>query len=514
MSSDDRHRTARRRACRSIVAAAVALAELAAAAAAGGAPRAASPAPASFRLATFAADPGWLGSRNRRPGCVRRTFAFGWSPTAYASATPGELGGRVERTSTYRAYYAERLAQPATLDDRLSVSGTLRVPSPNGGGVLLGWFDEATSYDWRTPDFLGIRIDGSGTKASVDAEYGTRNTFTPTEPVEAGVVLDRKRRYDFELDYLPTAGLYGAGLIQLTLTPVGGTGATADYSLPPAHRADGATFDHFGLLNVQLDGRPMTVYVGNLVVSGVPVDLSTDPGWEASNTRLEKALDCVVHDRQDFGYSPTHFAGGDPGEIGGVVWRSARQPAWYADSTAPLGLQDALYAEGRIDPEGAAVDSDVFIGWFDDRSRLRAADGTPTNLVAADLGGPSAWGFRLFPVFHANGDDRGSLDGEAIPSAPLLSPKHHPWEWWLCYDPGPDAASDGLLTVGLVDPAGGTPMTRATITVPAAAKAEGAELDRFGIRTLERGGHDAVVYLDDLRYTVAPGDSGPADRCR
>jgi hypothetical protein len=42
---------------------------------------------------------------------------------------------------------------------------------------------------------------------------------------------------------------------------------------------------------------------------------------------------------------------------------------------------------------------------------------------------------------------------------------------------------------------------------------EGANLNRFGIRDLENGGHSQTFYLDDLRYTSGPGDSGPDDRC-
>jgi hypothetical protein len=42
---------------------------------------------------------------------------------------------------------------------------------------------------------------------------------------------------------------------------------------------------------------------------------------------------------------------------------------------------------------------------------------------------------------------------------------------------------------------------------------EGATLDRFGIRNLEKGGHSLTFYLDNLRYPSGPGDSGPDARC-
>jgi hypothetical protein len=61
--------------------------------------------------------------------------------------------------------------------------------------------------------------------------------------------------------------------------------------------------------------------------------------------------------------------------------------------------------------------------------------------------------------------------------------------------------------------AGQAPAMQAVIPVPAQAKAAGALFNRFGIRNLEQGGHDVIVYLDDLRYTVGPGDVGPVERC-
>ena len=171
-------------------------------------------APGSYRQSTFEVDPSWVASNNgpRRRSCVTRSFDFGWRNTKNASTTPGELGGKFARTSYYRAYYAEALAPTKNMNDHLIVSGTVRVPSPNGGGVLLGWFNESTSYDWRTPDFLGVRINGNGkSKARLYVEYGTTNTFTPADLVDTGVALDRSRnkRYDFTLEYLPDQGVYG-----------------------------------------------------------------------------------------------------------------------------------------------------------------------------------------------------------------------------------------------------------------------------------------------------------------
>jgi hypothetical protein len=85
--------------------------------------------------------------------------------------------------------------------------------------------------------------------------------------------------------------------------------------------------------------------------------------------------------------------------------------------------------------------------------------------------------------------------------------------WWICYVPVADGLGNGRLTVGLVDPLQPASAEEASIAVTTQAKAAGAHLDRFGIRSFEEGGHSASVHLDDLCYTAGPGDAGPADRC-
>ena len=57
----------------------------------------------------------------------------------------------------------------------------------------------------------------------------------------------------------------------------------------------------------QLDGSRSAVADGNI-------------GWEAFRSRLVPERAPRV--KQDFGYSPTNHAGGEPGEIGGWVQRS------------------------------------------------------------------------------------------------------------------------------------------------------------------------------------------------
>jgi hypothetical protein len=53
-----------------------------------------------------------------------------------------------------------------------------------------------------------------------------------------------------------------------------------------------------------------------------------DIGCEGFNNRV--VLGNVPTVRQDFGYSPTQFAGNQKGEMGGRIQRAAK-PAYYAD---------------------------------------------------------------------------------------------------------------------------------------------------------------------------------------
>ena len=462
------------------------------------------PAAGSYREESFSTDPGWLGVGNR-PGtkpCTTRSFGFGWRPGDKRKAP--SIGGTLERSSNYRAYYAKVLPGTVDLDDHLIASGTLSIGGGSStAGALFGWFDAGSSYDWRTTNTLVIRLDAAK-KGYAYAELGTADTFAATAKVAKG--LDQKKWYDWALEYLPDAGATGSGLIRLTVG-----GSTAEVSLTPAQRADGATFDRFGLLDVQLAGSTATASFANLTLDGVPIDLGSDPGWEASKNNLKQAVDCFVHGRQDFGYSGgTTVAGGEPGEIGGLMWRTERKVASYADRTGDLGLDDPLYAEGSIVLDRASTDSDLFIGWFNAASAAEPGRSVPTDIVAAELGGPSEWGYRLYPVYRAGGA-RGTYPSPK--DAPLVTSKGRVFKWWICLAPAVDADGNGRLTVGLVDPAQPAAAETASMPVSATAGAAGPVLNRFGIRNLERGGHSVVVHLDDLRYTVGPGDAPPPGRC-
>jgi len=98
-----------------------------------------------------------------------------------------------------------------------------------------------------------------------------------------------------------------------------------------------------------------------------------DPGWEGLNNRLVDLDRPIV--RQRFGWRPSRFAGGQGGEIGGVIWRSAT-PAWYGlPFDKPLTLDDHLSASGRFSLGQMVVanqwhtSSAVYLGFFNHREQ-------------------------------------------------------------------------------------------------------------------------------------------------
>src|SRR5215468_4028300 len=106
-----------------------------------------------------------------------------------------------------------------------------------------------------------------------------------------------------------------------------------------------------------------------------------DPGWEGLNNRV--ALKNVPTVTQDFGYSPTNFAGKDKGEIGGRITRCAK-PAYYADKIAKT-LNDKLSASGTFALTASGASGGVFFGWFN--AEQPGGGGRPMNSLGLDFDG-------------------------------------------------------------------------------------------------------------------------------
>jgi len=209
------------------------------------------------------------------------------------------------------AYYAKPLAA-LSLNDSFSASGKI-VVGQGGGNTLLGFFNPATSNEWRMANSLVFRLYGRGDTFQLHFEYGTS-----LWRAGAGMFPD----------------YFTSGTIcswSLTYTPVGEdsgeitavfNGQEATCTLSPGHRGDGAVFTHFGLLKVlKHPDDTGHLWIDEVVINGIPEDFSMDPGWDAFQTQ-DSYLSEDTRPRFAFGYSGTQFAGGAiPGEIGGRFFR-------------------------------------------------------------------------------------------------------------------------------------------------------------------------------------------------
>src|SRR5262249_7314031 len=256
--------------------------------------------------------------------------------------------------------------------------------------------------------------------------------------------------------------------------------------LPEGYRKQGATFDHFGLMNLMKPGGSMTVYFSDLHYLGRAPDFSQDPKWDASGNRATYPAE-DVGGAHDFGFSPTDPAGGKAGEVVGAFWRAGKY-AYYADKVGTLSLDDRLEASGKVVLQSGAPDSDMFLGWFNSANK----DDPPAqagHFLGAHVGGPTRGGHYFHP-------SPATTEGAPAQAAawPVLTPGND-FDWSLVYDPAAEGGN-GAVTITL---------DKESVTLPLkkGLKAQGARFDRFGLFTSNIGGQIVRIYLDDLKYTAA-----------
>jgi hypothetical protein len=236
-------------------------------------------------------------------------------------------------------------------------------------------------------------------------------------------------------------------------------------------------------------------------------DFAEDPKWEGVNNTPPPGFG--VEKTQDFGFSRTDHAGGEPGEIGGTVWRSVA-PATYGKRIAPKTLQDHLKASGTFAVTQSEGGSGVLIGWFNAGSRGWR---TP-NSMAFRIDG-EAGKFRVFFEYgtqHWLTGGGTTFEGryqETKTPMPLADGRPHTWV--LEYDPhGADGAGEMIFT-----------LDRQQFKAPLAEghREDGALFDRFGIFNQQIAGEGLTVYLDDLvidgmaqDFSSDPGWEGTGNR--
>jgi hypothetical protein len=460
---------------------------------------------AGEKVEHFDRDPGWDGQNNRseqsKPREVKQDF--GYSRTAHAGGQAGEIGGFITAAAE-PAYYAKRL-EPKSFDDVLTASGRL-ICKGNQFHALLGFFNSGTINEWRTPSSIAIRLHGRGDVFFAYVEYATARWragadspdgfATVRDPMSGrinlrgfpiGKVLRWSLRYD------PTAR-EGKGSIIVTLGD-----ETAVCHLDAGHKADGASFNRFGLLPVLKsadDGGD--IWFDDITINGQKEDFSSDPGWEGfQNRRIYKTRN--IRPSFDFGYSPTqHAEGQGKGELGGLVFRGdCRYPdklAAYGDRLSKLTLEKPLSATGKVSLRRAVSDSTVLLGFYHSKESLHVspsqASGFPNSFLGIAIEGPSSEGFFVYPAYRNKGDGQGYADG---PKRPRIMPDGKANDWSLSYDPAGDGGR-GSIVVKLGDQS-------VKLDLGAEHKKTGAAFDRFGLITTWIDGNGQLIYFDDLRYT-------------
>ena len=213
----------------------------------------------------FTDDPHWEGFGNRVSFQDREETGahwFGFSETNLAGKARGELGGIFWRTEEPFAYYADRVDR-LTLNDPLAASGTVAftVGGPDSA-MRIGWFNSGASHEpaGQEPpsNFVGILIEGpSRIGHYFRPAYGLAQG-AGTAAQQGPMIFPSDRKHSWTLTYDPRAN-GGNGAIRVTLDD-----APVTLILAPGHKAQGASFDRFGVFTVRTGGGQVKAYFDDL----------------------------------------------------------------------------------------------------------------------------------------------------------------------------------------------------------------------------------------------------------
>ena len=242
-------------------------------------------------------------------------------------------------------------------------------------------------------------------------------------------------------------------------------------------------------------------------------DFTRNPGWDAVNNRLVDLDQPIV--RQNFGWRETDFAGGSPGEIGGVVWRSSRD-AYYGKVLDTLTLDDPLKCSGSFSLSQVTVanqwhtGSAIWVGFFNSAEQgwwpvnflgfqllghrdYEYADyaGVPVGAMVTFGYGTSGYAAAGRPL-EKQGAFQGGLMREMDHDKMLrILPDGAQHTWKLTYDPKA-GGGDGELQF-ILD--GREPLK--TI-LPKLHREHGATFNRFGIFNEALPGYPMTGFFDGI----------------
>jgi len=505
----------------------------------------------------FTHDPGWDNSNNRVVASDQPTVRqdFGWEA--------GKIGGHIW-DSTTPAWYAVPLRKGLTFKDPFSASGTLVLPKggeKHDGSPYIGFFNHARQ-EWRPWSSVAIRLWAVDHAVRPGIDYmsgmwGANGSETDLELAFDGTAHKWKLNYDPEAkppEYDPwlrkylsstrqtpgqiqekakadepnasleevqkrlTTGL-AAGLLNFFHRQNKGFYTLADRGeyrgailfqidegpvyhsfLMEEHRRQPVVMDRFGIFNLQMYHKEMELYLTELEVNGIAIDLKHDPQWEGHGNRVEfRETD---FQRSDFGWSQTNYAGENIGEIGGTFYRLEPEDplhGYYADEVGELSLDDPISFSGNICFTKGATDAGMFFGYFNAKAEgPDAKDGKGGPRLGITIDGPTRVGYYFSPTIKA-----GDAGGAKSVHGPVFLPTGQPHRFSFSYDPNANDKA-GTITIALDG-------MDQTFKLKPGQREKGVALDRFGLLTARSGGKYVTVYLDDLTYTVRrPPGSEPA----
>jgi hypothetical protein len=208
-------------------------------------------------------DAGWEARGNKvefKDRHMRPFHDIDWMATSRAGGKVGEIGGVMWRDEK-PAYYASKV-EPLTFEDELFASGQITFNGAGSdSGVYLGWFNANSKANKLTSDHVQPQANILAVLLEGPSRIG--HYFRPAYATAKGegmiqdsgpIIRPDGRAHQWLLHYLPNSGQINVRLDDEITT----------IAISPQHRQQGASFDRFGLFNVQVGGHFVDIALDDL----------------------------------------------------------------------------------------------------------------------------------------------------------------------------------------------------------------------------------------------------------
>jgi hypothetical protein len=225
-------------------------------------------------LLTFNDDPRWEARGNRAEfsdRVIRPFHDFGFQSAGFINPERSALGGVIFRDEKPASYSVD--VGQLSLEDPLRASGKILLQSAAAdSGFCLGWFNAAAKrnhqfpeHERRSSDYLAAMIEGPSRVGhyfraaySTSASAGIIDGDDVSGAGSLPILRCDGKVHDWQLRYDPN-GAGGLGEIEVVFDQQRRT-----FPLRPGDRKQGATFDRFGIFNIQSGGHHVQFSMENL----------------------------------------------------------------------------------------------------------------------------------------------------------------------------------------------------------------------------------------------------------